>query len=158
MSSSLSLLMSVIAQCLRLHTVRTQGVSKACIALKLEGEDMLSNSKEARFIAIFPRSDLRILSASTRSQALVQGGGQMTLGADDLQKARSVRARSLIRRMRRTGERLSGQGGDPPVETKHVRQSLLAVHATLARPLVGGAAGVFGRARACAGMVEMRSY
>lgn len=82
----------------------------------------------------------------------------MTLGADNLQKARGMQDRSLIRGMLRTGEQSSGQGGDPPVVTKHVRQPLLAVHAAFARPLVGGAAGVFGRTCASMDMAEVRSY
>jgi len=82
----------------------------------------------------------------------------MTLGADALQKASCMRGRSLIRGMLGASEQSSGQGGDPPVVPKHVRQSLLAVHVAFARPLVGGAAGVFGRTCACTGMAEMRSY
>ena len=66
--------------------------------------------------------------------------------------------RTLIRSAVVVGERGPGQGGDPPVAAKHVRQTLLAVHALFARPLVGGAAGVFERAVACSGMAKERSY
>lgn len=150
--------MSANALRLRMHATSPIRLERVPAVVELVVEGTRSNSKGDRFIAASPRSGPCIPTATTRSQAPKQGMSQMTLGAGAMQKARCVRSRSLIRRMQGVGERASGQGGDPPVVPKHVRQTLLAVHATLARALVGGAAGDVGRARACAGMAEMRSY
>lgn len=150
--------MSVPALRLRMPDVTPHQGVRVRADVIVEHEIDSNESKGDRFIAASPRSGSCIPTVTARSQAPEQGMSQMTLGAGAMQKARCVRSRSLIRRMQSVGERASGQGGDPPVVPKHVRQTLLAVHATLARALVGGAAGDVGRAHACAGMAEMRSY
>lgn len=113
MSSSLFLSMSFLlnAPPLSPHSLRAGCAVKG---MELEVGHRHSTSKGERFIALSSRSGFRILSATTRSRASEQGGGQMTLGADNLQKARGMQDRSLIRGMLRTGEQSSGQGATPP--------------------------------------------
>ena len=122
------------------------------------GSGHCSASKGARFIASASRSVGCIQTAKARSRASEQGRRRMTSGASPWQMATVASGRRLIRSAVVVGERGPGQGGDPPVAAKHVRQTLLAVHALFARPLVGGAAGVFERAVACSGMAKERSY
>lgn len=138
--------------------VHTQ-ISAGAFAAKVgEGCGHWPLSKGARFIARAPRSVGCIQTAKARSRASEQGRRRMTSGASSWQMAASAPVRRLIRCAGSVGERGPGQGGDPPVAAKHVRHYLPAVHASFARPLVGGAAGVFERAGACSGMAKERSY
>jgi hypothetical protein len=115
-------------------------------------------SKGAGFIAWAPRLETRIPTATARFRASAQGEAQVTPGAGTCVAATSNRDRRLIRRALGTVDAGLGQGGDPPVAAKHVRQSLPAVQSAHVRPLVGGAAGVFKRACCCAGMANERPY
>lgn len=87
----------------------------------------LSYSKGAGFIAGSLRLGSRILSATARFRASTQGEAQVTPGAGFRVVATSDRVRGLIRREFGVLDMGPGQGGDPPVAAKHVRQSLLAV-------------------------------
>ena len=95
--------------------------------------------KEASFDGRFPYSKgagltagalrlvSRILSATARFRASAQGEAQVTPGAGSCVAATGYRGRRLIRRELGAVDAGLGQGGDPPVAAKHVRQSLLAV-------------------------------
>jgi len=84
-------------------------------------------SKGAGFIAGAPRLETRILTATARFRASAQGEAQVTPGAGSCVAATSDRDRRLIRREFGVVDAGPGQGGDPPVAVKHVRQFLLAV-------------------------------